>query len=81
MIGEDFVCVLSNGIDTRVFKDRAKYERGSALEIASRGVGFIKSAGGLKELHRPIFQKFVKWKAAAVGDHEEMMKYLESKFP
>jgi hypothetical protein len=82
MIGDDFVWLLFNGIDTRVLKDRAKYESGSALEIASRGVGFIKAAGGLKELHRPIFQKFVdSWKTVAVGDHEETMKYFESKIP
>lgn len=63
-----------------MFKDKAKYESGSALEIASRGVGFVKSAGGLKELHRPIFQQFVDSRKAAVED-EEMMRYFESKIP
>ena len=78
MVGKDFVWLLSDAINTRVFEERANYEIGSSLEVASRGVGFIKSSGGWKELRRPAFDRFVETRRQ-VFENDEMLSYFESK--
>lgn len=80
VVGEDFVWLFADGIDFRLFKERANYLAGSALEIASRGVGFIKSCGGSKMLRRTEFDRFLQSLNDAT-ENEDMLRYMESKLP